>query len=529
MPPHVPVDVVELVIDVEAVLDAAVVARLDCDVAPGTVAPQPAATMMTCSICGRSAARKISKVTGQPWCTACRQRWARCAGCGEVKPIRGGTLTAALCGSCARPDPSFWQSCPTCGQDQFGTQPCPRCVLRSRLRELLGGGAEVRAELQGLYENLANSQRPNTMASWLNKSKASVVLAELGAGRRALTHAGLDELPMSKPVEHLRAILVATNTLPARDEHLVRVERWITATITGHPQGQVLHRYAVWHLLRRLRARNNNRPATHGQASAVQQQVRAAIALLDWLAAHHLNLQVACQGDLDNWLTDDQATGHRKAGNFVRWAKHHKLTELDLAAVKWEGPSGIIDNEARWEQARQLLHDDTLKPEDRVAGLLVLLYAQRAATISRLTLEHVQVSDQQVHIRLGSEPIVLPEPLAALVHILIATRSGLAALGDKGTSPWLFPGGQPGRPISAERLAERLRQLGLRSSQARSTALFQLATELPAALLARMLGIHINVAVAWQHACAGDWANYAADYSRRPKKPPTNDPAHNGP
>jgi hypothetical protein len=261
----------------------------------------------------------------------------------------------------------------------------------------------------------------------------------------------------------------------------------------------------------------------------VQQQVRAAIALLDWLAAHHLNLQGACQGDLDDWLTDDQATGHRTAGNFVRWAKHHKLTDLDLAAVKWEGPSGIIDTEARWEQARQLLHDDTLKPEDRVAGLFVLLYAQQAAHISRLTLKDIQVSDQQVRIRLGSEPIVLPEPLAALVHTLIANRSGLAALGDKGTSPWLFPGGQPGRPISAERLAERLRQLGLRSGQARSTALFQLATELPAALLARMLGIHINVAVAWQHACAGDWANYAADYSRRPKKPTTNDPAHNGP
>ena len=37
-----------------------------------------------------------------------------------------------------------------------------------------------------------------------------------------------------------------------------------------------------------------------------------------------------------------------------------------------------------------------------------------------------------------------------------------------------------------------------------------------------MLGIHINVAVARQHACAGDWANYAADYSRHPKRrPPT--------
>ena len=96
---------------------------------------------------------------------------------------------------------------------------------------------------------------------------------------------------------------------------------------------------------------------------------------------------------------------------------------------------------------RWLLHDDTLKPEDRVAGLL-------------------------------------------------------------------FPGGQPGRPVSAYQLGQRLRQLGLHPGQARSTALFQLATDLPAAILARLLGIHITVAVAWQRA----WAAYAAEVCRRGKK-----------
>jgi hypothetical protein len=45
---------------------------------------------------------------------------------------------------------------------------------------------------------------------------------------------------------------------------------------------------------------------------------------------------------------------------------------------------------------------------------------------------------------------------------------------------------------------------------------FQLATELPAAVLARMLGIHIKVAVAWQHhVSTGNWMAYAADVSRR--------------
>ena len=126
-----------------------------------------------------------------------------------------------------------------------------------------------------------------------------------------------------------------------------------------------------------------------------------------------------------------------------------------------------------------------------------------------------------MRLRLGREPIVLPEALGALVLQLVASRRGHAALGDQGSSRWLFTGGQPGQPISAHRLAGRLRQLGLRPGPARSTALFGLATELPAALLARLLGIQISVAVAWQRASSGDWTAYTADYSRR--QPGAND------
>ncbi|MEV5576903.1 hypothetical protein AB0L06_43360 [Spirillospora sp. NPDC052269] len=39
--------------------------------------------------------------------------------------------------------------------------------------------------------------------------------------------------------------------------------------------------------------------------------------------------------------------------------------------------------------------------------------------------------------------------------------------------------------------------LDIQPGQARSTALFQLATELPAAVLVRMLGIHIHIHIAW--------------------------------
>ena len=117
---------------------------------------------MTCSICGRSAPCEISQATSRPWCKACQKRRARCAGCGQVKLIRGGALTTPLCATCTRPDLSFWRCCPTCGQHQLSTRSCTRCNLRQRLRALLAGrDGDVRAELRGLHDNLASSERPN--------------------------------------------------------------------------------------------------------------------------------------------------------------------------------------------------------------------------------------------------------------------------------------------------------------------------------------------------------------------------------
>ncbi|MEZ0077185.1 hypothetical protein [Planotetraspora sp. GP83] len=49
------------------------------------------------------------------------------------------------------------------------------------------------------------------------------------------------------------------------------------------------------------------------------------------------------------------------------------------------------------------------------------------------------------------------------------------------------------------------------------TALFALAAELPAAILAKTLGIHIQSAIQRQKIAAGDWASCAADVSQRPR------------
>jgi hypothetical protein len=110
---------------------------------------------------------------------------------------------------------------------------------------------------------------------------------------------------------------------------------------------------------------------------------------------------------------------------------------------------------------------------------------------------------------------VLPAPLGALVGALVASRKvpGTSLLSVP--SSWLFPGRRPGSPLTEDALGQRLHALGISPRQGRSTALFTLAAEVPAAILAKTLGIHVQAAIQWQKISAGDWAAYAADISRR--------------
>ena len=325
--------------------------------------------------------------------------------------------------------------------------------------------------------------------------------------------------PPGKTLEHLRAVLVASGALAARDERLIKLEWWTAHAVTTRDDATeraLLHRYVTWHHLRRLRNRLRGEYVTHLQALNIRCHITAAINFLDWLASRNQTLTTCTQLDVDQWMARDDASYRDETGHFIRWAaKDRQATGLTYGTVRWKGPAGPLDTEKRWADARRLLHEDTISTCDRVAGLLLLLYAQRLSTISQLTVDDIHVHNDQVQIALGRVPVVLPQPLAALTLDLIATRRPFTVIGQTRQTPWLLPGQRPGQHISADRLGRRLAALGIKPGQARSTALFTLAEQVPAAILARMLGIHIKVAVQWQQAAAGDWTTYAADVSRR--------------
>ncbi|MFJ6686813.1 hypothetical protein [Streptomyces werraensis] len=388
-----------------------------------------------------------------------------------MRGIHSGTADAPVCGPCTTPDAELWRPCPTCGQAErlHAPGPCPRCTLKQRLHELLvDGTGSINPKLQSFHEALADTERAGTAMRWLSKGIVSTVLSDLGSGRRPLTHEALDELPEGKVVEHIRSVLVATGTLPPRDEQMVRLERHVKNLIASHATAEgrkILHRYATWHLLRRLRRRSRGKEITHYQLASARQHLRAAVHLLDWLEEQNLTLARCRQADLERWMTSAEGRHRREAGHFVRWALAQKIArDLSFPAVRWNGPSQAMDDEARWDTARRLLHDAAIRPEDRLAGLLLLLYAQWPAAISRLTVDHIEETDGTVRIRLGAVPVELPAPVADLARQQVAIRRSHAVLGRR-ESPWLFPGGQPGRPISAWAMGERLRKLGIRLAE----------------------------------------------------------------
>ena len=476
---------------------------------------------LPCSICGSAGSGRIgiSRATGTPVCERCRKRWITCSRCGTGAPLKGGTLREPLCARCLNPDPAFWKRCASCQQTcQLSTAECTRCCLDRRLKQALAPPDGTTApELDRLREAMVRVDRPDLMLDWLKRPAARRTLQAVAASG-TVTHEALDALPQGRGLAHVRSMLVAAGALPARDERLTALESWVSQAIAGQANPghrQALRGYALWHHLRRLRGRLDGRPAARQQAKNVHDHVAAAAAFLDWLTARGLTLGTCTQAELDQWLAG--TSSHRvRSANFVRWAVGRRhASGLTAPATRWAGPSGPLDQDRRWADAQRLLHEEAYPAADRVAGLLVLLYAQKLNVITALTTSHVLHQDDRTLLRLGSHPIILPAPLDTLVAGLAAgrRRSGSSLLDVP--SPWLFPGRKPGSALTDDALAQRLHALGISPRQGRATALFTLAADVPAAILAKTLGIHVQAAIQWQKISAGDWTAYAADVSRR--------------
>ena len=496
---------------------------------------------VTCEGCGRVRPCRGER-RGRMLCNSCGPvAPQRCTHCNRLRRVGAHWPEGPVCGSCYSRALAAKDSCPSCGQTRrllhypgfptplcrhcAGAAPghvcaqcgaedalhnrgvCARCVLHQRLTELLGDKAQrAAAGLDALFDALHAARSAKDMLRWLDDSPAIPILRQIASGQLPRSHQTLDSLPPTTAFLHLEHLLVATDVLPTRDPALARLERWVDEFLTSHPADPALRTFAHWILLRRYRRKSRQQPLDDGVLNSPKRELRAAAAFLDALARDDTTLADCSQTDIDAWLAGDRPDRHN-ARSFARWAISRKLMpKLDFPTGRSTGPAPAIIDDDRLATARRLLHDNNLDTRDRVAGTLIVLFAQPVNRIARLTINDLDTHNDTVTIRLGTAAIEMPEPLATHLRNLINDRRPpTAATLD---NPCLFPSTNPGRPISANALSRRLKRIGVNCADAKRTALLQLCGQLPAALVADLLGISLHTATRWADTAGRPWSIY---------------------
>ena len=423
-----------------------------------------------------------------------------------------------VCRSCWRHHPAATRACDGCGVVtrlyHFGL--CTACACPGVVRRLLtasdGGMHEAARAVAGI---LAADENPAAVLKWLESATARTLLTSLAELNGPLDHALIDQLRPARAAVRLRALLVAHGALPVRDEYLALLERWITTTVRAIPDvadRRLVLRFATWHHLRRLRHLcSRGRRVGYGQISGARGELSTIVALLAWLRSRGTTIGQAQQTDIDEWLAAGAAS-RRGASAFVSWAvRRGHATSIDIPPHSNPKHRRVLPHhDQRWRLVRRLLHDENVHTVDRVAGLLILLYAQPVSRIATLTLDRIHTDAGGTHLHLGTSPVRLPPPLDRLVGDLVQRRAGWGSIGRSVGNPWLFPGVTPGQPLSAPRLGARLKRLGITARLCRNTAMMDLAVQLPAAVLSQMLGLHRNTATDWTIEAGNTRLRYAA-------------------
>lgn len=438
-----------------------------------------------------------------------------CPVCAGVRPLIGyGPGGERVCGPCA--GVKVDHDCVRCGAS-LGVRNrgrCARCHLSDRLEQMTVQAADGpnRAHIRALTAVLAASSRPRGVLKWLEESHGAGLLAALAGSARPITHEALDELPASHAVYHVRDLLVASGILPARNEHLARVEPWLQRVLAGKPPGHrsVILPYAQWYVLRRAR-RRSERHAPVYVAAAARERISAAIMLLDRLHEIGVELGDLTQTQLEDWLLAHPSRRERIRA-FITWTTRHRLTgRLTVPRRTGVEPAQFLEESELQRQLARCIEDRAMPLALRVTGALVLLYGLQLPRVARLTREDVLRDGERTLLRVGARAVPVPPRLADLLHQLAETPTGPGLLGDIAAQRcWLLPGRIPHRPPDVRALGESLSRHGVTAQVGRNSALLALAGDLPAPLLADATALRIKTATQWTRRGRRDATAYLA-------------------
>lgn len=407
-------------------------------------------------------------------------------------------------------------ACASCGREDhpYGGIHCARCVLAERLTALLTDPTtqHIRGALQPLYDELVTASRPQSVITWLQKPPATGrrLLALMARGELPISHDTFRALPADRSHNYLRELLTAAGVLPAYHAPIEQMERWLDAILAplGPEDAGLVGRYARWHLLRHLRRSAERAELTKSAIYGARTNINGAIRLGQWAALRGTTIADLTQPQLESYL-DEYPGARNSQQRFVAWLGRARANSN--VTIPWRGatsPEVIVTDTDRWEQINRLLHDDTIALYARIGGLFTLLFAQPLQTIVAMRADQITLDGDKVTVVFDTVPIELPPGLDDLIRRHL-TRPGTPSIASTDHG-WLFPGRHPGRHLVRETFRGHLVAVGVGPGHSRHAAMFALAGQVPAPVLAELIGIADKTAVKWAALAARDWSAYIA-------------------
>ena len=121
-------------------------------------------------------------------------------------------------------------------------------------------------------------------------------------------------------------------------------------------------------------------------------------------------------------------------------------------------------------------------------GLLAIVYGTAMTRVASLRRGAVRISGVDTFVSLGREPVKLPRPVGSLMRQLLDDAK-TEAPGD-----WLFPGRKLGHHLTTAALTTPFHRRGIKVRASKHVALVNLARNMPASVLADLLGLSIEAA-----------------------------------
>ena len=400
-------------------------------------------------------------------------------------------LGQPICRDCAGISTNL--SCARCGREaeRIRSGLCARCVLNDELEHLLQPGDD--RPLQRLIAALVDAERPESLITYTRGARARDLLTRIGSRDLALTHEAFDALPRSTAAEHLRALLAHHGVLADRgSDPVARFKTWLAGRLGTLPDDGTrssIEQFATWRHLRRIREREqddwrNLTTITH----AAKQEITEAGKFLAWLrTTHAVGPNDIRQAHVDEYLAAG-ATTRRHIRNYLRWLdpnRSHRFRPVD-APYRVANSTPMVTQEQRVRMVRNCLEFDQVVLSTRIAGLILLLWAQPLNRIVMLRRRDVDARVDGLYLTFGSVPSVVPPELAATFGDYFAHPSNQRT-GNTGTE-WLFPGTRAGRHLHENTLSERLKVLGIDGQRARNATLQDLTRQVDARSLIDLLG-----------------------------------------